>query len=434
MTKKIPTSQYEDEIRELISKGCSTDEISEKIGKSYANIHVFCSKKGIKLNRKSSAKIKKDEVLRLVDECLTAKEIAQQLGVSVKSIYNFSKKHNIKMNVSRYRMKRVSDYSWWEPLDIKIDKETLFSDYMQWWAFEYKYSEVTEVTFITYRLACVRLKEYMADVRLCDLNRSVYQKFLDDFAKTHHKQTVRDLHNTLNRAIKDALYEKLIDKDPTYRVSINGTEKSNRAKKYLSEKELSTLLAHLDYNQDMSTIPAVSSWIIYLLAKTGVRFAEAQGVTPDDFNFETNELTINKTWDHKKRGGGFMPTKTKSSIRTIIVDVTTMTLFKTLTKDKPRDKPLFYNAYGRTTYVSNVNGYLKNKCKELGIPVITSHSLRHTHASILLGNGVEMITISKRLGHSDLTTTQSVYSHITDELRQKDNVKLNETMSAIGGR
>ena len=64
------------------------------------------------------------------------------------------------------------------------------------------------------------------------------------------------------------------------------------------------------------------------------------------------------------------------------------------------------------------------------ITVITVHGLRHTHASLLLYNGVSIASVAKRLGHADMTTTQKTYLHIVQELENKDK---NLIMSAMAG-
>ena len=57
-------------------------------------------------------------------------------------------------------------------------------------------------------------------------------------------------------------------------------------------------------------------WFILLVAKTGMRFSEALALTPKDFDFAHQVLSVNKTWDYKGKGG-FLPTKNKSSVRKI---------------------------------------------------------------------------------------------------------------------
>jgi integrase len=63
---------------------------------------------------------------------------------------------------------------------------------------------------------------------------------------------------------------------------------------------------------------------------------------------------------------------------------------------------------------------LARHCKAAGVPVITIHGLRHTHASILLFAGVSIASVARRLGHSSMNTTQKTYLHIIQELENKD--------------
>ena len=95
--------------------------------------------------------------------------------------------------------------------------------------------------------------------------------------------------------------------------------------------------------------------------------------------------------------------------------------FSQLTKELDPEKPIFIK--GRA-FNSTVNNRLKVLCERCNIPVITVHSLRHTHASLLLFAGVSIATVAKRLGHSNMNITQKTYLHIINELESKDNDKI----------
>jgi type I restriction enzyme M protein len=157
-------------------------------------------------------------------------------------------------------------------------------------------------------------------------------------------------------------------------------------------------------------------YFILLVAKTGMRFSEALALTPKDFDFAHQTLSISKTWDYKGKGG-FQPTKNKSSVRKIQIDWQTVIQFSELVKHLPEDKPIFVNS---TVYNSTVNDILGRHCKACNIPVISIHGLRHTHASLLLFTGVSIASVARRLGHSSMTTTQKTYLHIIQELENKD--------------
>lgn len=115
------------------------------------------------------------------------------------------------------------------------------------------------------------------------------------------------------------------------------------------------------------------------MAKTGLRFSEALAVTPSDFDFNRQTLSVNKTWDYKN-GGGFVPTKNNSSVRKVQIDWQLIVQFSTLIKDLPDDEPIFVKDDKRV-YNSTVNDVLARLCKRVQVPVISVHGLRHTHAS-----------------------------------------------------
>ena len=104
-------------------------------------------------------------------------------------------------------------------------------------------------------------------------------------------------------------------------------------------------------------------------------------------------------------------------IRKIPLDWQTVMQFAELVKQLPEDEPIFVKG---KIYNSTVNNILARHCKEVEIPIISIHGLRHTHASLLLFAGVSIASVARRLGHSNMTTTQKTYLHIIQELESKD--------------
>lgn len=262
-----------------------------------------------------------------------------------------------------------------------------------------------------YLLAHTWLKKLIPDLKMCDMDRIAYQRLLNDYAKYHERQTTMDFHHQLKGAILDAVDEGLIPRDPTRKAIIKGKPPRDKKPKYLSQFELHTLLANLDLKGDVNW-----DWLILLVAKTGMRFSEALAITPKDFDFSHQALSIGKTWDYKGKGG-FLPTKNKTSVRKIQIDWQTVVQFSELIKDKPDDEPLFVDC---KVYNSTVNDVLRRRCKQAGIPTISIHGLRHTHASLLLFAGVSIASVARRLGHASINTTQKTYLHIIQELENKD--------------
>ena len=232
-----------------------------------------------------------------------------------------------------------------------------------------------------------------------------------------------DFHHQLKSSILDAFDDGLIDRDPTRKTVVKGKKPGKKKQKYLSEFELKMLLRHLH----LGTEPNLD-WLILLVAKTGLRFGEALGLTKEDFDFENQIINISKTWDYKAALGGFKSTKNKSSIRKVQLDWKLCMQFNTLLRDFPNGTPIFVK---KRVFNSTVNNRLKQYCEELAIPIISIHGLRHTHASMLLFAGVSIASVAKRLGHADMTTTQQTYLHIIQELENKDNTKIMQHLATL---
>lgn len=227
-----------------------------------------------------------------------------------------------------------------------------------------------------------------------------------------------DFHHQLKGAILDAVDEGLIDRDPTRKVIIKGKTPVNKKIKYLNQFELHELLTSLHLGSEANW-----DYFILLVAKTGMRFSEALALTPKDFDFAHQTLSISKTWNYRGNGG-FALTKNKSSVRKIQIDWQTVMQFAELTKNLPSEEPIFVKKQEdgnyQPVYNSTVNGILERYCKKLKISTISVHGLRHTHASILLFAGVSIGSVARRLGHASMTTTQKTYLHIIQELENQD--------------
>lgn len=304
----------------------------------------------------------------------------------------------------------------------EIKKTDLFCDYYARWIVVYKQGAIRKVTLDKYLMTHQWLLKLAPELRLCDVNRIIYQQILNDYALHHERQTTMDFHHQLKGAILDAVDEGLIDRDPTRKAIIKGKTPKAKKLKYLNQFELHTLLSNLELKGEINW-----DWFILLVAKTGMRFSEALALTPKDFDYAHQSLSINKTWDYKG-DGGFLATKNKSSMRKIQIDWQLVIQFSELLKGLPEDEPIFVKG---KVYNSTVNDILERHCKALKIPVISIHGLRHTHASLLLFAGVSIASVARRLGHASMTTTQKTYLHIIQELENKDVDLVMRSLSSL---
>ena len=304
-----------------------------------------------------------------------------------------------------------------------MNSTELFCNYYKQWIDVYKKDAIRDATLAKYRMTHKWVERLVPELKVSDLTRTVYQKLLNDYAKEHERQTTLDFHHQLKGAILDAVDEGLIERDPTRKAIIKGKMPKPKKIKYLNQFELHTLISHLNIKEAPNW-----DWFILLVAKTGMRFSEALAVTPVDFDFARQTLSVSKTWDYKGEGG-FLPTKNKSSVRKIQIDWQIVVKFSELVKDLPEDEPIFVGK--DKVYNSTVNDILTRHCKACGISEISIHGLRHTHASLLLFAGVSIASVARRLGHASMTTKQKTYLHIIQELENKDVDLVMRTLSGL---
>jgi Site-specific recombinase XerD len=311
----------------------------------------------------------------------------------------------------------------------------------------YKEGMIQPITLKKYYITHKWIKENFPDLEVEKIRRIDYQKMLNKYAETHSKQTVVDFHHHVKSAIKDALYEGRIKKDPTYRVALGGMKPPKR-NKFLERDELEKLLNSLELKYLGFGVG------IYLTAKTGLRFAELLGLTYEDINFEKNTISVNKTYDYKnsklKRSKydvreaapetlekiylrehymqRFKGTKNSSSVREIKIDRATAEILKRWENSITPTVSIFARvALADSTWNEN----LKKYCQLAGIKEITMHSLRHTHISVLASSGISMMSISKRAGHANTLVTQKVYTHLLKEQENKDDELILHEMEGL---
>lgn len=322
----------------------------------------------------------------------------------------------------------------------------MWADYFERWISLNKKGAVSPHTLGKYYLSLKHLRKYCPTKELNGLTRQDVQQFINLFAQSHEKATVKDLYHQISACLKDAHYEGYMQKDPTYKIVIKGKKPAAKKKKYLEVDEASELIKamRLEAKETRSPLGFMCEFIL----RTGLRFEEALGLTPADIDHEKRTVTINKAFNYKPGKHTFVPTKNKTSMRTIMLDQDAYQIICYFAQRCESDNtPIWVDAYYNysllkagsrakdrqyTMFVSTVNYYLSKRCKEAQIPIISVHGLRHTHASILIAAGVSIQSVAQRLGHADTRTTQVIYIHLLQKLKAKDEKKIDSALEGLG--
>lgn len=309
-----------------------------------------------------------------------------------------------------------------------------FHQYFYEWVKLYKVN-LSDNTMERYLNTYETIKIHFKNKNIQDINKRDYQAFLNDYAKTRHKETVKKLNSQIRACVSNAIDEGVIFQDFTRNAVLGGKQTQRGAKVFLDYKDSVKLKNYLmmKTNQLLTEKELIDKKIdlryfaILLALQTGIRFGEIVGLTKEDFDFVNETLSINKIWGYaSKMEQGFSETKNREH-RKLKVGKKTLSIFKELFKHviENENNLVFYEPLSKYKVISNsgTNDLLRLILKKLGLREISIHGLRHTHVSVLIHHNISILYIAERLGHSSIETTYKHYSHMIKELKKKDEKK-----------
>lgn len=241
--------------------------------------------------------------------------------------------------------------------------------------------------------------------------------------------------SVIERIFKYAVLIDIVPANPFDKVIRPKSKPVSKRDNYLSKEELNDFL-ELAKNASLTYF-----WpLVHLLSYTGLREGEALALKWSDIDLENKRISIAKTVARIHGKQIIQSPKTKTSIRTVLIDNMTLSILKKWKKDQIKiyfkngkhfegdDNFVFTNESADWVQTQNFTRYFKRFIQDHGLKPITPHGLRHTHASLLFAAKVDPKSISDRLGHSSVKITLDLYTHIADEQRTDAIDKLIEYM------
>lgn len=149
---------------------------------------------------------------------------------------------------------------------------------------------------------------------------------------------------------------------------------------------------------------------------TGVRRSEGLAVCYTDFDPEVGTIRI---WHAIKNfPQGFIDLKNDSSIRTIKLDPVLLKEIQPFIDQCDEEHPFIFGGE-RSLPITNVQREFKKGIDQSGVKPIRIHDLRHSHATLLINSGCNIVAVSKRLGHSTIEQTLKTYTHLLEKTDQQ---------------
>lgn len=311
---------------------------------------------------------------------------------------------------------------------IKDSNTISFADYLELWFSSYVMVNCKYNTQINYR-ACIdnHIKPILGMYRLTSITPEQLQKFLNNkMINGFSKNSVSNFYGVLSGSLKYAVYPlKYINNNPMQFVKMpkysNAPVKSEDLK----------IITINQWNEIIDRFPKGTPEYIPLQIAfhTGMRSSEVLGLTWDCVNLEEKYIKVEKILIDKGKGIYELGTpKTSSSAADILIGDKLISILRDHKEWQNTNKVTYGPHYTVNNFVcTKENGkqvttstikYLSRIVNyELGIN-FNFHSLRHTHATMLLEAGANFKDIQKRLRHSRLATTMDTYSHVTKKLSQ----------------
>lgn len=320
---------------------------------------------------------------------------------------------------------------------LVIDGKSLkFSEFTEIWKRDYGSKELAPSTYKRYcRMLETRLLPYFGHFYINKIKPTDIMKFYDllekdtqlvrkkgnNGSKTKKPlsgKTILEHHRLLRAMLHKAVYWQLIVANPAERVQPPKARKPKR--RSYDDEQTKILLENLEKLTVEDTKYKVA---IILTIFTGVRLGELMGLEWQDVDFRNGIISINRSSQYLSDMGVFTKVpKTESSIREIAIPEFIISLLEEYKLWYEEQKSLygelwtnsdrlFVQADGKPMHPSSISKWFVKYVGTIGLPVINFHGLRHTNASLLVAQNIDIAVVSARLGHAQISTTLDFYVH-----------------------
>ena len=315
-------------------------------------------------------------------------------------------------------------------------KSLKFSEFTEIWKRDYGSKELAPSTYKRYcRMLETRLLPYFGHFYVNKIKPTDIMQFYDLLSKDTQLvrkkdndgnktlkplsgKTILEHHRLLRAMLHKAVYWQVIVSNPAERVQPPKAKKPKR--KYYDDDQCKILLENLEQlNEEQIKYKTA----IILTVFTGVRLGELMGLEWNDIDFRNGIVSINRSSQYLADTGVFTKVpKTESSIREVAIPDFVISLLEEYKLWYEEQKSLygelwinsnrlFVQADGKPMHPSTISKWFVKFIGQIGLPVINFHGLRHTNATLLIAQNIDVAVVAARLGHAQITTTFNFYVH-----------------------
>ena len=302
-----------------------------------------------------------------------------------------------------------------------------FKDFAKLWFRDYGKEHLRERTYLRYVELSERTYAAIGHLRLDKIQPHHLLDFYKQLAEPGQNKrtggglspkTIKHYHTFISSVLERAVKWQVIPDNPARRVDTPKAPKV--AIEHLDDKQA------LKFMEIIGTEPIEYRTIFTLLLLTGMRRSELLGLEWPDIDFDDGIIHIRRTSQYAAGKGIFTDTtKTDQSQRSISVSAEILNLLRQYrawqtehrlklgdawSPDWSSHPRLFTKRTGEPMHPNTPYKELQKLLERNGMDRVSIHSLRHTNATLLIGSGVDVRTVSGRLGHSQTSTTTNIYA------------------------
>lgn len=331
-------------------------------------------------------------------------------GKRIRKTFTGSSKKEVIEKLNKYKYEKQAGI-------LSVSSNSPFYIYIKHWL-DLKEHTVKEDTYKAYHGMCSKYflpilgSKLINEITTADINSFTIHPLMTVKKKTTQKTVKQVLSGIFSTAVK----EGIIPSNPCLSAEPIKARKPDIHP--LTQPQIQRLLEIAKQYYPMY-------YICKLAIETGARRGEILALTFDDINLKESTITFNKSINNQCT---LSSTKTQTSDRSVYVSPETL---RELYDLKHPDTNIIFHNYLGSGYISPVHvSYLFKKflLKQANLPLTTRfHDLRHTNATILISKGIDMKTVSSRLGHSSIVVTMDRYAHAVKEEDKKAAEILSKT-------
>ncbi|MCP1639663.1 integrase [Streptococcus gallinaceus] len=285
------------------------------------------------------------------------------------------------------------------------------------------------------QLIKAQIKNYLLPafgaIRLDKLSKTIIQRTVNTWAVNYNTGTGRpykkynELHALNKRILTFGVSLNLLPTNPCVDIIIPRRKPTPAIKKHLESNELKLFLDYLETLPN--TYGDFYDKVLYkFMIATGARVGECCALEWSDIDLETGTVSISKTLQQNRK---VTTPKSQAGIRIISIDPKTVLLLR-LYKARQSAKFKELGTPFKTVFSTGTKEYplqhtlahrLRKHFEAIGLSNLTFHAFRHTHASLMINAGITPKELQYRLGHSNISTTLNVYTHLSKD-KEKESI------------